>query len=101
VLFRSVNGTKGFILSVLKQEQADIIRTVERVKKRVNELKENYPNDLTIFFTQDRSISVENRLNIITNNAYIGLALVLVVLGLFLSVKTAFWVAVSLPVSLL
>ena len=96
-----VNGTKGFILSVLKQEQADIIRTVERVKKRVNELKENYPNDLTIFFTQDRSISVENRLNIITNNAYIGLALVLVVLGLFLSVKTAFWVAVSLPVSLL
>ena len=96
-----VNGTKGYILSVLKQEQADIIRTVERVKSRVHELQAYYPEDLNIFFSQDRSIPVENRLSIITNNGYIGLALVLIVLGVFLSVKTAFWVAVSLPVALL
>jgi len=96
-----VNGTKGFILSVLKQEQADIIRTVERVKSKVLELQEYYPEGLNIFFSQDRSIAVENRLSIITNNGYIGLALVLVVLGVFLSIKTAFWVAVSLPVALL
>lgn len=96
-----VNGTKGFILSVLKQEQADIIRTVERVKSKVLELQDYYPEDLNIFFSQDRSIAVENRLSIITNNGYIGLALVLVVLGVFLSIKTAFWVAVSLPVALL
>ncbi|MCS5633666.1 MAG: efflux RND transporter permease subunit, partial [Candidatus Marinimicrobia bacterium] len=96
-----VNGTKGFILEILKQEQSDIIRTVARVKERVLELQENYPEDLRIFYTQDRSISVENRLDIIVRNGYIGLSLVLVVLGIFLSLKTAFWVAVSLPVTLL
>ena len=96
-----VNGTKGFILEILKQEQSDIIRTVARVRERVLELQENYPDDLRIFYTQDRSISVENRLDIIVKNGYIGLTLVLVVLGIFLSLKTAFWVAVSLPVTLL
>ena len=35
------------------------------------------------------------------NNALVGLALIMVVLGLFLSLKTAFWVAVSIPVTLL
>ncbi len=96
-----VNGTKGFILEVLKQEQSDIIRTVARVKERVIELQENYPDDLRIFYTQDSSIAVENRLDIIVRNGYIGLTLVLIVLGVFLSLKTAFWVAVSLPVTLL
>ena len=96
-----VNATKGFILEILKQEQADIIRTVERVKERVSELQESYPDTIRIFYTQDRSISVENRLKIIVKNGYIGLALVLIVLGIFLSLKTAFWVAVSLPVTLL
>jgi len=96
-----VNGTKGFVLQVKKQDQADIIRTVKRVRERVSELQENYPDNIDIFYTDDSSEAVENRLNIIIKNGYIGLALVLVVLGVFLSLKTAFWVAVSIPVTLL
>jgi len=96
-----VNGTKGFVLQVKKQDQADIIRTVKRVRERVSELQENYPDNIDIFYTDDSSEAVENRLNIIIKNGYIGLALVLVVLGAFLSLKTAFWVAVSIPVTLL
>ena len=96
-----VNGTKGFVLQVKKQDQADIIRTVKRVRERVSELQGNYPDNIDIFYTDDSSEAVENRLNIIIKNGYIGLALVLVVLGAFLSLKTAFWVAVSIPVTLL
>jgi len=96
-----VNGTKGFVLQVKKQDQADIIRTVKRVRERVSELQVNYPDNIDIFYTDDSSEAVENRLNIIIKNGYIGLALVLVVLGAFLSLKTAFWVAVSIPVTLL
>jgi multidrug efflux pump subunit AcrB len=96
-----INGTKGFILQVKKNDQADIIRTVKRVRKRVSELQENYPDDINIFYTDDSSEAVENRLDIIIKNGYIGLALVLIVLGIFLSIKTAFWVAVSIPVTLL
>jgi len=96
-----VNGTKGFVLQVKKQDQADIIRTVKRVRERVSELQVNYPDNIDIFYTDDSSEAVANRLNIIIKNGYIGLALVLVVLGAFLSLRTAFWVAVSIPVTLL
>ena len=96
-----VNGTKGFILQIKKTGQADIIRTAKRVKERVSELQEYYPEEINIFFTDDASLAVANRIDIILKNGYIGLALVLVVLGAFLSLKTAFWVAVSIPVTLL
>ncbi len=96
-----VNGTKGFILQIKKTGQADIIRTSNRVKERVLELQEFYPDEVNIFFTDDSSLAVANRIDIILKNGYIGLALVLVVLGAFLSIKTAFWVAVSIPVTLL
>jgi len=96
-----VNGTKGFVLQVKKQPQADIIRTVKRIRGRVAELQKNIPDDINIFYTDDSSEAVANRLEIIIKNGYIGLALVLVVLGAFLSIRTAFWVAVSIPVTLL
>ena len=89
------------MLQVKKQPQADIIRTVKRVRARVEELQKNIPDDINIFYTDDSSEAVANRLDIIIKNGYIGLALVLVVLGVFLSLKTAFWVAVSIPVTLL
>jgi multidrug efflux pump subunit AcrB len=96
-----VNGTKGFVLSVKKQNHADVIRTVDLLRAKVEELQKTYPQELRIFFTHDQSEVVRNRLDIVTKNGIVGLVLVLIVLGAFLSFKTAFWVAVSLPVSLL
>ena len=96
-----VNGKKGFILRVRKQEQADVIATVDLVKEKIIDLNAKYDNRLQIFYSSDLSKYVRNRLEIVTNNGMVGLALVLIVLGAFLSFKTAFWVSVSLPVSLL
>ena len=96
-----VNGEKGFILQVKKQAQADVITTVDLVKAHMDKTRAKHNNQLDIFYSADLSKYVRNRLDIVTNNGLIGLLLVLVVLGAFLSFKTAFWVAVSLPVSLL
>ena len=96
-----INGTKGYILRVSKTEKADVIRTVEKVRETLNTLKETYPSDLKLIVTNDRSKPVSNRLGIVLNNALVGLALIMVVLGLFLSLKTAFWVALSIQVTLL
>ena len=96
-----VNGRKGFILRIRKQEQADVITTVDLVKEKMIELNAKYANNLQIFYSSDMSKYVRNRLTIVTNNGMMGLMLVLIVLGVFLSFKTAFWVAISLPVSLL
>ena len=96
-----VNGKKGFILRVKKQAQADVITTVDLVKDYMDTVVKKHDGQLDIFYSSDLSKYVRNRLEIVTNNGMIGLLLVLVVLGAFLSFKTAFWVAVSLPVSLL
>ena len=96
-----INGTKGYILKVTKTEKADVIRTIDKVRATLDVLKESYPSNLNLIVTDDRSKPVSNRLNIVMNNALVGLALIMVVLGLFLSLKTAFWVAVSIPVTLL
>jgi multidrug efflux pump subunit AcrB len=96
-----VNSNKGFILKIRKQEQADIITTIDSIKEKVNELQSKKYPKLNIFYSSDLSKFVRNRLDIVTKNGVIGLLLVLLVLGVFLSLKTAFWVALSLPVSLL
>lgn len=96
-----VNGTKGFSLEVNKKVEADVITTVDLVKEKTLELKDSYPQKINIFFTYDQSKEVRNRLEIVTKNGIFGLVLILIVLGIFLSFKTAFWVSVSLPVTLL
>ncbi|ABL02141.1 acriflavin resistance protein [Candidatus Ruthia magnifica str. Cm (Calyptogena magnifica)] len=96
-----VNGTKGFILKIRKQENADIITTVDLIKEKVLNLRVKYPTNLQVFYSSDESKHVRNRLNIVINNGLIGLFLVLIILALFLSLKTAFWVSISLPISLL
>ena len=96
-----VNGGKGFILKIRKQEQADIIDTIDLVKEKVGALQDKKYPELKFFYSSDLSKFVRSRLDIVTKNGVIGLLLVLLVLGVFLSLKTAFWVALSLPVSLL
>ncbi len=96
-----VNARKGFVLRIKKQEGTDIIRTVDLVKARIKVLQKGLPSELEIFYSDDLSSHVRNRLSIVLNNGMLGLVLVLLVLGIFLSLRTAFWVALSLPVVLL
>jgi multidrug efflux pump subunit AcrB len=50
---------------------------------------------------RDRSEIYEQRLNLLLKNAGIGLCLVLLLLGLFLEFKLAFWVTMGIPISFL
>ncbi len=49
----------------------------------------------------DRSEMYSDRVTLLLKNAYAGLILVLLVLGLFLDVKLAFWVTLGIPISFL
>ena len=49
----------------------------------------------------DRSESYRDRINLLLKNAYLGLILVLLILGLFLDVRLAFWVTLGIPISFL
>jgi multidrug efflux pump subunit AcrB len=96
-----VNGVPAITLSVLKKKSADIIRTDDAVKKLISVERELLPEGVEILLTEDESYYVRNRFSVVLTNGAMGLGLVLVLLALFLNLRTAFWVALSIPVTLL
>ncbi len=59
------------------------------------------PPGVDVASTVNRSENYEQRLRLLLKNAFLGLILVLVVLGLFLNMRLAFWVTMGIPVSFL
>ncbi|MCA9395113.1 MAG: efflux RND transporter permease subunit [Candidatus Omnitrophica bacterium] len=96
-----INGQPAISFLVYKKESADIIRTADAVKQLVEESNAFVPEGLHLSLAADYSHSVKNRFKVVMTNAAMGLAMVLVLLALFLNVRTAFWVALGIPVSLL
>ncbi len=96
-----VNGIEGVVLNVHKKANADIIETVDEIKNTVKNMQSSLPSVVEIFYTADLSKEVRNRLKIVSNNGITGFILVILALSIFLSIRTAFWVAVGMFVSLL
>ena len=96
-----INGVPAIAFSVLKQKSADIIRTSSAIKKFIEKEKEFLPDGVQVLITNDSSLTVRNRFGVVLTNGAIGLALVLILLTVFLEPRTAFWVALSIPVTLM
>ncbi|MCB1141188.1 MAG: efflux RND transporter permease subunit [Leptospiraceae bacterium] len=95
------NGKPGLILSVVKKERADAIQTVDRVKKKLDELSLKKSEEINFFELNSEAARTKNRLNVVINNAIIGFVIVFLILFLFLNFKTAILTSISLPLSLL
>lgn len=95
-----VNGKPGITLILFKNENADVIKTIDTVKKTMEELKKSYPKEISVDYSNDLSKYVRNRLNIVISNAIVGFLLVVVLLLLFFNLRTALWVAMGIPISL-
>ncbi len=53
-----------------------------------------------LIYADDRSQYVQNSFQIVLSNGAIGLVLVVLVLTVFLNIRTAFWVAMGIPVAI-
>ena len=96
-----INGEPAISFLINKSESADIIRTVKAIRELVNEEEKLLPEGVRFIYGLDFSQYVENQLSIVLTNGMIGLVLVLIVLSLFLNIRTAFWVALGIPFTLL
>lgn len=96
-----IEGQPAVTFQVKKKESADIIRTVDAIKQMATENEDLLPEGITVKYTNDQSYYVRNRFNVVLNNGAIGLALVIIILSIFLSLRVAFWVGLSIPVALL
>ncbi len=100
-IFSHMNGKLAISFVVYKTEAADIIRTAEAVRQLATEEQAQMPETIDIGYSEDLSKYVESRFDTVMKNMSIGLILVIITLTLFLNVRTSFWVALGIPVSLL
>ncbi len=96
-----MNGKEVIAFKVFKKSTADIIRVVDAIKEFVSTEKELMPDGIELMYSSDMSRFVKTRIGVLTNNAVIGLILILIVLFVFLNFRTAFWVAMGIPLTLM
>ena len=84
-----------------RSQAGDAIAIQDTVARVAAEFEATLPDDTSIDLIRTRAEMISDRLSILLDNAALGLALVVGLLFLFLNVRTAFWVAAGIPVSLL
>lgn len=77
------------------------ISVSEATHRAMAEIGNDLPPSISWKITSDRSEIYKQRLHLLLKNAFIGLVLVLVLLGIFLELKLAFWVTMGIPISFL
>jgi len=100
-LLSRINGRSAISFLVYINENADVIRTCDAIKDLVQKESENLPEGSEIQYVNDESRYVRDSFAVVLSNGWIGLLLVLILLTVFLNLRTAFWVAMGIPVAFL
>ncbi len=99
--FARLDGKNVVTLNIIKRSGENLIETSDGVKKMVEEGKGSiYPSNLKAVISGDQSIKTRSSFNELVNSIIIGFILVLIVLMFFMGVVNAFFVALSVPLSM-
>lgn len=97
----SYERQRSLTLRVYRVGTQTPIGVSDATKEAMAEIEADLPPGIDWKITSDRSDIYKQRLELLLKNALIGLVLVLVLLGLFLELKLAFWVTMGIPISFL
>lgn len=94
------NGQEAVNIAISNTNDEDLISTANKVKDYITEFNQKNTN-LSLNIISDASITLVQRTQLLTENALMGMALVLFFLSIFLNTRLAFWVAFGLPIAFL
>ncbi len=94
------NGQLSVSTTITSTNTEDLISSADKVKEYVEEFNHKY-NNVQLSVVSDLSETLNQRTQLLTENAIMGMILVLIFLSLFLNTRLAFWVAFGLPISFL
>jgi multidrug efflux pump subunit AcrB len=99
--YARLDGKNVLTLNIIKRSGENLIETSDAVKKIVEEAeKTDLPKDVKAVISGDQSIKTKSSFTDLVNSIVIGFILVLVVLMFFMGVTNAFFVALSVPLSM-
>lgn len=94
------NQQPAISIDIKKTPDQDLAEITTFIKDYIKEYNsENNPSELNLEY--EFAASLQDRINLLTNNGIVGLLLVLFMLGLFLSTRLSLWVAFGIPFSFL
>lgn len=93
------NRENSLAIQVLATGTTDISNAVSAAKSITQEWLNSgrLPPNVSLSTWYDRSESINDRINLMMENAVTGILLVFVLLAIFLNITVAFWVAMGLP----
>jgi len=99
--FARLDGKNVVTLNIVKRSGENLINAADKIKAVVADMqvKDELPKDLKVVFTGDQSKLTKNSFNELVNTIVIGFLLVLIILMFFMGVTNAFFVALSVPLS--
>ena len=96
-----VDDNPAVSIRVDRSNQGDAIEMQGQVQKVADALQATLPPAVTVQLIRTRAEAISARLDILVDNAIVGLGLVVALLFLFLNARTALWVAAGIPVALM
>ena len=93
------NGKPSLDMEILAAQAENEIETADRVKEYIKKRSSTLPDGVQMEVWGDRSIYLQDRLDMMTKNMTQGAILVFIVLSLFLRFKVALWSVIGIPVA--
>ncbi|MFH1996163.1 MAG: efflux RND transporter permease subunit [Candidatus Omnitrophota bacterium] len=91
--------TRSINLIVLKKESGDALKVVDVVKEKTDQYIARAADGLHVSYINDYSFYARRRLNVLTNNAWVGIIIVITALLIFLRARVAIITFVGLPIA--
>lgn len=95
-----MNGKPSISFSINKLPEEDLAEISNFCNNLTKEFNASH-SDAQLYVTYDFLEMLKGRLSLLYKNGGIGLILILITLGLFLSIRLSFWVAFGIPASFL
>ena len=94
------NDEVAISIQVSNTNSEDMIASADAINIYIEKFNGQHDN-VQLNVASDRSVVLKQRTDLLTENAVVGILLVLLFLSLFLNVRLAFWVAAGLPIAFL
>ncbi len=95
------NGQRAIGIDVYRVGDQTPMGVAGAVRTAMVDIEQDLPAGIHWYISRDQSEVYQQRLELLMKNAMMGLMLVLLVLGLFLEFRLAFWVTMGIPTAFL
>ncbi len=93
------NSEPAYLIRVYRTGDQNALDIAENVHDYLKKKRPTMPPGISLSSMKDESVILRGRIDLLVENAALGLSLVLVVLALFLKPKLAGWVSLGIPIS--